>query len=67
MTPTQKDFLTIFHSLCRLHGVIRLHHSICDWNDGEILSIKMVASNHWVVTYASGTYYHYDLWDATWY
>ena len=39
----------------------------CDWNDGEILSIKMVTSNHWIVTYASGSYYHYDLRDATWY
>ena len=53
MTPTQKDFISIFNALCRLHRVIRLHHSICNWNDGEILSIKMVTSNHWIVIYAS--------------
>ncbi len=67
MNDQQKRSIVLFHSVCRLKNVIRLHHRICDWCYGKPISFRMISPNHWTVTYAAGTYFHYDLRSRTWY
>lgn len=67
MADKQKNIEEIALSYGKLQQVILKHHAVCDWHEGTPVSFEIMSLTHWIVTYESGSHFHYNLKDCTWY